>query len=312
MELASTKADSYVTQNNNRDRKITSLIVQAVLMGASLAVYVKKGGMISLALSAYFTINSCFLLIMILVSALFSEKSADKNIPPVPKAPELEKVEKKPEEKASTKKLDFNFQLTFRKKNKSIAPPKPILIKKYDDYASDFQLTKSLEKEFKQWALRNVLGPILSEQAPPASRDKSSKVFTRMEISDLRMMSSNGFVCYDKNNELQGRALFKMFYNYFNEKIPGNSSYYTNPMDEFVFDDISKIKISRFGLLVEDTESLIEGKKTFNVYFMDKNILYDTHGDVILSFLLLLIFANKHEGRCLGALSLRNLPFLAK
>ncbi|EIJ88228.1 hypothetical protein NEPAR06_0365 [Nematocida parisii] len=311
MKISTEKEDSSLSQMSGMERKIKSLWVQIVLMGVALIAYIKIGGICLFCILGYFCANSCCILLMILLMASTSKK---KKKPESLRTPPQQTVksEAKPVEKESYKKLDINFQLSFRKKNKPIIPPKQIVIKKYEEYVEEFKLTKQLEKEFKTWVHRNVLLPTLNEPVLPMSRTKTPKSLTRMEINDLKMMCGNGFMCYDKNNELHSKALFKVFYNYFNEKMPEDSSYYTNPMDEFIFDDISKIKISRYGLLVEDVESLIEGKKTFNVYFINKNTLYDTQGDVILSFLILLIFANRNEGRYLGAFSLRGLPFLSK
>lgn len=314
MRIAENKEYVSISHKSSRDRRNKSLIWQSALLVLSVAVYAKIGNLLSLGIMVYFGVNACCILLVILVSALWNKKEAPAEVVVLEKKTKTEKTAEKPSEagKEPVKRLDLNFQLSFRKKNKTIVPPKQIVIKKYAEYAPEFKLTKALEKEFKQWILDNALARALTNQPQMNMGKKTQKTLSRTEINDLRMMSGNGFMCYDKNNELHGRALFKVLYNYFNENIPGDSSYYINPMDEFVFDDISKVKISRFGLLVEDTESLIERKKTFSVYFMNKNILYDTHGDVILSFLLLLMFANENEGRSLGALSLRNLPFLVR
>ncbi|KAI5191515.1 hypothetical protein NEMIN01_1541 [Nematocida minor] len=315
MRISSRKGEPSTIRITSMESKVKSLLVQMALMITALLWYAKKGGVLLAIAFGYFCANSCFILLLILLTASSTkrkikheeavkaaeEKTVKSASPPI----KTEEPEKKP---------GLNFQLSFRKKNKSIAPPKKIIIKKYEEYAATFKLTKKIEKEFKTWVLKNVVTPVVADPVSTQSRimSRTQKILTQSEINDLKMMSGNGFICYDKNNELHSRALFKVLYNYFNDKIPSDTSFYANPMDEFVFDDISKIKISMFGLLVEDTESLIEGRKTFSVYFMNNNILYDTNGDVILSFLLLLIFANENEGRCLGALSLRGLPFLPK
>ncbi|KAI5132836.1 uncharacterized protein NESG_02216 [Nematocida ausubeli] len=311
MKISLEKTDPSISHAVGMEKKIKSLLVQVVLTGCALAAYIKIGGKCLFAVLTYLFANACFMLLVILVMASSSKKNKEA-VKIVAKPQEAVKPEEKPADKEPYRKSEINFQLSFRRKNKAITPPKQIVIKKYEEYEQEFGLSKQLEKDFKTWMHKNVLLSALNEPSQMLNNMKTPKILSRMEINDLKMMCGNGFLCYDKSNEMHGKALFKILYNHFNEKIPGDSSYYTNPMDEFIFDDISKIKISRFGLLVEDTESLIEGKKTFNVYFINKNKLYDTQGDVVLSFLLLLIFANTHEGRYLGALSLRSLPFLAK
>lgn len=316
MKIRREEGDQTGFQNISIESRIKSLTVQIVLMCISLGLYLNKGGVLLGLCLGYFCVNACFILLVILLLASNSKRK--QKIPETktvtPEEPAVVKKEEAPKPGPSVKKQELNFQLSFKKKKKSIAPPKQIVLKKYDEYRDEFQLNHQMKKDFRVWVLKNVLMPFIAEQDTQQNRagTRTRKTLSGSEIKNIKIMGNNGLMCYDKSNEEHGRALFKMLYNYFNDKIPGDSSFYTNPMDEFVFDDISKVKISKYGLLVEDTESLVEGKKTFSVYFIDKNVLYDTSGDVLLSFLMLLVFANMHDGECLGALYLRNIPFLPK
>ena len=172
-----------------------------------------------------------------------------------------------------------------------------------------FQLGKELEKTHKQWVYNDIVRASITQQYI-IQNEYMAKRLTKIEFEEINVIANNGFMCYDKKDYIHNKALFKIMYNYFNIVMPARDSYYSNPIDEFVFSDINRIKISMFGLLVEDTEVLLERKKTFNLYFMYKSVLYDTEGDVVLAFLLLLIFAKNNTGMCLGSLSLRNLKFL--
>lgn len=312
MKIRTEETARPVVENVSMESKVKSMGIQMALMSLFLVLYLNKGGFILGLIFGYFCINSCFILLLILLASSSKEKKKPVSVSQRKLSEEKTEKRKTQPEVKTEKKTEINFQLSFRKKKKSIAPPKQITIKRLEEFREEFHLTRQVENEFRNWVVNSVLGPFLSEQETGRTSFRSRKILSMEEIKIVRMIRGNRMICYDKNNEAHSRALFKVLYNYFNEKIPGDSSFYTNPMDEFVFDDISKVKISRYGLLVEDTESLVEGRKTFNVYFMHKNVLYDTLGDVLLSFLVLLVFANKNDGECLGALYLRSMPFLSR
>ncbi|OAG29958.1 hypothetical protein NEDG_01505 [Nematocida displodere] len=289
-----------------KEEQFKSLFFQLVALIIALLLYAKTGHFLFLIGLAYCVSSAFFLLTLILITLLRPRVAKIVAIAPIPSV--FTPVAPKPVTPVKTvenEKTEVNFQQSLRKKSKIVNPPSKLTIVKYKEYKEKFHLSKDLEREFKQWVHNKIIVTTASTGVYAA------KPFTRTEMADIALIANNGFICYDKNNESQNKMLFKAMYNYFNTIVPGSSSYYSNPMDEFIFDDTSKMKISGFGLLVEDTESLLEGKKMFNVYFMDKNVLYDTEGDVLLSFLLLLIYANEYTGRYLGALSLRNMKFLA-
>ncbi|KAI5185776.1 hypothetical protein NEHOM01_1053 [Nematocida homosporus] len=301
---------------NHTEGLFKSLFLQILFLSFSILIYLKTAIILFWIALVYFGANSCFLLVMIFINLSTDSKrrAVKPPIPPKTKKPLESKFYptgeiSNPTEEPSKNK--FNLQLSFRKRNKKISPPIQQIIKKYSEYKSTFYLTKELEKQFKTWVHVNIVIPAAKEGSNVSSTTGwVAKPLTKQEMDDLKLMANNGFICYDKENELHGRALFKTLYNYFNTIMPGGGSYYANPMDEFVFEDIHNTKFSAFGLLVEDTESLLERKKMFNVYFMNGQTFYDTEGDTILSFLLLLIHANITTGRYLGSLSLRNIDFL--
>ncbi|KAI5176008.1 hypothetical protein NEFER01_1972 [Nematocida sp. LUAm1] len=294
------------------------LTTQAGGLILSILGYLAFEGIFFGVLLIYFGINSCLLLVILLLRLTFYElsqknikektvkKSLDTEMP-------FEKKEDKPverEKKENAPKVSFSIPL--RRRNKvQVFPTKPI-IRKYGEYKKEFKLSKELEKKFRAWMLTNVISVVVKSEGSLEGRKYASKPLSKQEQEEIKLILNNGFICYDKRNDIHNQALFKIFYNYFNSIMPRAGSYYANPMDDFIFENLQTPRISAFGLLIEDTDSLLERKKVFNVYFMNKNILYDTEGDVTLSFLLLFVFANISTGQYLGSLSLRNIEFLPK
>ncbi|KAI5188478.1 hypothetical protein NECID01_0109 [Nematocida sp. AWRm77] len=298
------------------ENRLKSLSVQMLGMCGSTFIYLRTGWFLFWFVSVYFIACACGLFFLVLLTISYNnstrrkaEKESAKQ--DVKIAPEVFRMPERapPEPAVEKKKETINFRVMLKKKNATASTPSKRVIKKYSEYKDNFGLTKDLEKEFKSWIYFNVICPA-SDRNCRSAREAYTRGLTKSEIDDLRLVANNGFICYDKNNENHSKAMFKVLYNYFNTHMPTRDSYYANPMDEFVFDDIGTMKISPFGLLVEDTELLLEGRKMFNVYFMDRHFLYDTEGNVILAFLLLLIFSNENMGMYLGSLSLRMFKFL--
>ncbi|KAI5179598.1 hypothetical protein NEOKW01_0061 [Nematocida sp. AWRm80] len=304
------------------EQRMSSLLFQILMIVLSAMVYMKTESIIAKILFGFFGINVLSIIGMILYPLILYRKELEpleeKVIPKKDKAlgkriPLVKEKQALSESKypVAPESNETNFQQILRKKNKIFNPPTKLVIKNYKEYKDKFNLTKELEKKFKQWVHTNVMSSLKQPNKQEELMTRVPRPLTRTEINELQILESNGLICYDKNNQAHSRALFKVLYNYFNSIIPKGESYYTNPMDEFVFEGANRIKISTFGLLVEDTESLIEGKKMFSVYFMEKNVLYNTEGDVIFAYLLLLVFANENTGGYLGTLSLRTMKFLS-
>lgn len=294
------------------DKAFRSLFFHSVFLFIAAFIYAKTGKVLVWAGIAYFGANTCFLLLLLLVILSVGNKKEGTKKEDLDKALKTEK--KKEEQKKEQKNAPTIYKITqnlYKKKKITIIPSK-VIIKKYNEYKDKFKLSKKIEKSFKEWVHKKVVQYQTTNEYKENMYRWSIKTLTKAEQEEIELFTKNGFIYYDKSNDLHRRALFKMFYNYFNAIMPREGSYYANPMDEYIFYDIGNTKINTVGLMVEDTESLMERKKAFNVYFMDQNILYDTDGDIALSFLLLLIYANCNTGKYLGLLSLRQMPFFPK
>lgn len=315
-------------QHTYREDTFTTFFIQSVLLFLSVLLHIISGSKWLRIVILYFGTNLIFLLVSILSMFLggtrecsgarrAADAAAQQAIGQAQRA-----LPAPPHAKSALQK-DVPVQLGLKRRESPASSSRRLTIRTYDEYKKEFMLTKDLERDFKSWTLSHVIDPILSSEGAPArsavyagqSGAPTRPIFKNMSNDDMEiahLISTNGFICYDKNNEAHSKTLFKFLYNYFNSQIPNYGSYYINPMDEFVFEDINRVRLSNFGLLIEDTESFLESKKMFNVYFLSKNIVYDTGGDVLLAFLLLLIHSNVNSGGYLGSLSLRNFRFLYK
>jgi len=302
------------------EKRFKSLLVQVFLLLSALGCYFKTENVLFLFGAIYFFSNACILLVVVLVAISHGarKKPAGRG---EKKDAKMEaggegggstaalKAPEKAAEIKEAKKARINFHSSMKKRgNVSIAPSKHV-VRKYEEYKGQFSITRELEKSFKEWVYANVVCAAASEEGRGLG-GAWGRPLTKGEMEDVRLIAKNGFICYDKSNETQSRAMFKVLYNYFNRAIPRRDSYYTNPMDEFVFENLERPHVGGFGLLIEDGDNLVEMKKTLNFYFTEKNVLYDAEGDAIWAFLLLLVFANVSAGGCLGTLSLRNIRCL--
>jgi hypothetical protein len=301
-------------QSPYKEDLFTTFIVHSALLLLSIFFYAILRYKLLWMLIGYFGANILFLGASIFFAFLSTrrEHRCEQKIPDGGRTVSAEKAPLPLETKGE--KAQKRVQIGIRRRE-GAKKSRKLTIRMYDEYAQEFGLTKTLEKDFKSWVLTHVIAAVLRRARPADSSVQGQgratlKNITNEDMDVAQLINNNGLVCYDRNNHVHSKALFKLLYNHFNTQMPNCGSYYINPMDEFVFEDINKLRISNFGLLVEETESFLESKKLFNLYFLSRNIVYDCEGDVVLAFLLLLMYANTHSGGYLGSLSLRQFKFL--
>lgn len=314
------------------NRQTRVLLFNALCFAASRVFYVKRPGIISLILQIYFGINSTYLLTfqaITLVRDMLRDVLRDlKGNQPAGKHAESKPDSAtkitviKPEQKvkapseSSTHPVHIQASIpggaalrgifpSTRGKTKHTTKSETFEVIRSKESKQRHRITQQIEKDFRAWVHANIIAQAATSTASLAVQLEAAPL-THEEKECVILIGRNGYICYDKGNYTHNKALFKTIYNYFNSILPRSVSTRSNPMDEYLFTDLQKKGgVGVYGLLVEDARSSVLSEEVFRVYFRYKNTLFDAEGDVILSFLFLIMHANIHTGEYLGALSLR-------
>lgn len=330
--LSLTGSETGAETRTVSDRQTSVLLFNLVCLMASRVLHIKRPGVVSLVFQIYFGINTIYLIAsqgIKLIKEMLRDvlrdlkgnqatvKQAVHRPSSVSRIPVIKPEQKMKAHSDNTQQPHFQASIpggaalrgifpSTRKKTKHTTKSETFELISSKEGKQRHRITQQIEKDFRTWVHSNIITRAAELETATITAELEAAPLTHEERECVVLIGRNGYICYDKGNYTHNKALFKTIYNYFNSILPRSVSSKSNPMDEYMFTDLQKKGgVGVYGLLVEDARSSILSEEVFRVYFRYKNTLFDSEGDVILSFLFLIMHANIYTGEYLGALSLK-------